>query len=156
MTVRSTTIFTIFWGTLLEFQKVHIPIYKKLLIWGVSFFFNQTKFQNPAFWFVSRSGIKKQIDCFTEKCKRRQLSLLLETIFNRRWHISTTPNTAKKLCALFKLIQHSNMVTLSCLSKKNQNLKLRKKKVQFIIENGEVCGMKNQLPVINWTLFSRV
>ena len=25
---RSTTICTIFWGTLLEFQKAHIPIYK--------------------------------------------------------------------------------------------------------------------------------
>ena len=118
MTVRSTTIFTIFWSTLLEFQKVYIPIYKKLLIWGVSFFFNQTKFENPAFWFVSRSGIKKQIDCFTEKCKRRQLSLLLETIFNRRWHISTTPNTAKTFCTL-----------------KNQNLNPKKM---------EVCGLKTQ------------
>ena len=31
---------------------------------------------------------------------------------NRRWHISTTPNTTKKICTLFKLIQPSNMVTL--------------------------------------------
>ena len=51
----------------------------------------------------------------------------LPMLLNRRWHISATPNTTKKICALFKLIQRSNMVTLSCLAKKNQNLNLRKK-----------------------------
>ena len=46
---------------------------------------------------------------------------------NRRWHISTTPHTTKIFCTLFKLIQPSNMVTLSCLAKKNWNLNPRKK-----------------------------
>ena len=45
--------------------------------------------------------------------------------FNRRRHISTTPHTNLK--TLFKLIQQSNMVTLSSLVKENQNLNLRKK-----------------------------
>ena len=53
---------------------------------------------------------------------------LLFVSFNRRWHISTTPNTTKKFCTLFKLTQWSNMVTLSCLAKKNQNLNPRNKK----------------------------
>ena len=52
--------------------------------------------------------------------------------FNRRWHISTTPHTTKKFCTLFKLIQPSNMVTLSCLAKKNQNLNPRKKKFSLL------------------------
>ena len=38
---------------------------------------------------------------------------------------------------LFKLIHQSNTVNLSCLAKKNRNLNRRKKKVQFITENGD-------------------
>ena len=47
--------------------------------------------------------------------------------FNRSWRISTTPNTTKNFLIIFKLIQQSIMVILSCLAKKNQNLNLRKK-----------------------------
>ena len=47
--------------------------------------------------------------------------------FNRSWRISTTPNTTKIFLIIFKLIQQSNMVILSCLAKKNQNLNSRKK-----------------------------
>ena len=47
--------------------------------------------------------------------------------FNRSWRISTTPNTTKNFLFVFKLIQQSNMVILSWLAKKNQNLNLRKK-----------------------------
>ena len=50
-----------------------------------------------------------------------------ERSFNRSWRISTTPNTTKYFLIHFKLIQQSNMVILSCLTKKNQNLNLRKK-----------------------------
>ena len=46
--------------------------------------------------------------------------------FNKRWHISTTRHTIKCFCMLFKLIQQFNMVTLSCLLKKNRNLNSRK------------------------------
>ena len=49
-------------------------------------------------------------------------------VFNRSWHISTTPNTTKFFLFVFKLIKQSSiMVILSCLVKKNQNLNLRKK-----------------------------
>ena len=39
-------------------------------------------------------------------------------------HPSATPNTTKIFCTLFKLIQPSNMVTLSCLAKKKLLLKV--------------------------------
>ena len=55
-------------------------------------------------------------------------------IFNRRWHISTTSNATKKFCTLLKLIQQCNMVTLSCLVKKNQNLNLRKKRFSLLLK----------------------
>ena len=47
--------------------------------------------------------------------------------FNRSWRISTTPNATKIFLIIFKLIQQSIMVILSCLVKKNQNLNSRKK-----------------------------
>ena len=56
----------------------------------------------------------------------------------------------------FKLIQQSNMVILSCLARKNQNLNARKKssvyfwKVKFV----GISALKTQLSVINWTFFS--
>ena len=59
----------------------------------------------------------------------------ISTMFNRRWHISTTPSTTKIFCTLFKLIQPSNMVTLSCLAKKNQNLNPRKKKFSLLLKD---------------------
>ena len=58
---------------------------------------------------------------------------------------------------LFELIQQSTLVTLSCLSKKNQNLNPRKK--NFITNTYyimEVCALKSQLSVTNWTFYPRV
>ena len=52
--------------------------------------------------------------------------------FNRSWRKS---NTTKFFLIIFRLLQQSNMVILSCLAKKNQNLNSRKKKVQFITES---------------------
>ena len=78
--------------------------------------------------------------------------LVIFKVFNRRWHISTTPNTTKNICTLFKLIQRSNMVTLSYLAKKIRIWTRGKKssvyywKWRFL----KVCGMKTQLSVINW------
>ena len=69
--------------------------------------------------------------------------LVIFKVFNRRWHISTTPNTTKRFCKVFKLMQQSNMVTLSCLAKKNQNLSPRKKKFS-LVPKMEVCGLKTQ------------
>ena len=77
-------------------------------------------------------------------------------IFNRRWHISTTPNSTTKFCTLFKLIQPSNMVTLSCLAKK---IKIREKKSSVYYWKWrfpKVCSLKTQLSLINWTFFPRV
>ena len=47
-------------------------------------------------------------------------------LFNRSWHISTTPNTTNNFLIIFKLIQQAIMVILSCLVKKNQNLNSKK------------------------------
>ena len=84
-------------------------------------------------------------------CLWKDLWILL----NRSWRISTTPNTTKNILIIFKLIQQSNMVILSCISKKNQNLNSRKKssvhywKGRFV----GVSVLKTQLSVINWTFF---
>jgi hypothetical protein len=43
---------------------------------------------------------------------------------NKSWRISTTPNTTKLFFTIFKLIQQSNMVILSCPAKKNQSLQI--------------------------------
>ena len=67
---------------------------------------------------------------------------------NRRWHISTTPNTTKIFCSLLKLIQLSNMVTLSCLPK--EKLELEEKKFCLVLKMG-VCGLKTQQISIFWT-----
>ena len=55
-------------------------------------------------------------------------------LFNRSWHIFTTPNTTKIFLIIFKLIQQSNMVILSCLEKINQNLNARKKKFSLFLK----------------------
>ena len=79
-------------------------------------------------------------------------------LFNRCWRISTAPNTTKFFLILFKLIQQSNMVILSCLAKKNQNLNARKKssvyywKLRFQARNPH----KPPFSVINWTFFPRI
>ena len=57
--------------------------------------------------------------------------LIWDHPFDRSWRISTTPNTTKIFLFAFKLIQQSNMVILSCLAKKNQNLNSRKKSSVF-------------------------
>ena len=57
-----------------------------------------------------------------------------ECKFNRSWCISTAPNTTKLFLIIFKLIEQSDMVILSCLSKKNRNLNLRKKKLSLLLK----------------------
>ena len=61
------------------------------------------------------------------KCQQPQNQCMQYYVFNRSWRISTTPNTTKIFLIIFKLIKQSNMVTMSCLAKKNQNLNSRKK-----------------------------
>ena len=75
--------------------------------------------------------------------------------FSRSWHISTTPNTSKIFLIIFKLLQQSNMVILSCLAKKNWNLNSRKKSSLYYWKGRFVgiSGWKTQLSVINWTFF---
>ena len=87
-------------------------------------------------------------------CLWKDLWILL----NRSWRISTTPNTTKNILIIFKLIQQSNMVILSCLAKKNQNLNLRKKSSVYYWKGRfvGVSGLKTQLSVINWTFFPRI
>ena len=83
------------------------------------------------------------------------LSKEYHSIFNRSWRISTTPNTTKFFLIIFKLIQQSIMVILSCLAKKNQNLNSRKKssvyywKLRF--QGRNAC--KLPFLVINWPFF---
>ena len=78
--------------------------------------------------------------------------------FNRSWRISKIPNTTKFFLIIFKLIQQSIMVILSCLAKKNQNLNSRKKssvyywKLRF--QGRNAC--KLPFLVINWTFFPRI
>ena len=78
--------------------------------------------------------------------------------FNRSWRISTTPNATKFFLIIFKLIQQSIMVILSCLAKKNQNLNSRKKssvyywKLRF--QGRNAC--KLPFLVINWTFFPQI
>jgi len=69
-----------------------------------------------------------------------QFSLL--SFFNRSWRICTTPNTTNFFLIIFKLIQKSNFVILSCLTKKNWNLNLRKI-VHFINES---CVFQPEIP----------
>ena len=59
-------------------------------------------------------------------------------LFNRSWRITETPNTTNFFLIVFKFIQQSNMVILSCLFKKKQKLNLRKKKVSLLLKR-EVC-----------------
>ena len=86
------------------------------------------------------------------------LSKESHSIFNRSWRISTTPNTTKFFLIIFKLIQQSIMVILSCLTKKNQNLNSWKKssvyywKLRF--QGRNAC--KLPFLVINWTFFPRI
>ena len=54
-------------------------------------------------------------------------------LFNRSWHISTTPNTTN-FFTILKPIQQSNLVILSCPLQKNQNLNLREKKFRLLLE----------------------
>ena len=74
---------------------------------------------------------------------------------NRSWRISTTPNTTKFFLIIFKLIQQSIMVILSCLARKNQNLNSRKKTSVYYWELHFQGRNACKLPflVINWTFF---
>ena len=80
------------------------------------------------------------------------------SVLNRSWRISTTPNTTKHFLIIFKLIQQSKMVILSCLAKKNQNLNSRKKSSVYYWKGRfvGVSGLKTQLSVINWTFFPQI
>ena len=59
---------------------------------------------------------------------------------------------------IFKLMQQSNMVILSCLAKKNRNLNLRKKSSVYYWKGRfvGVSALKMQLSVINWTFFPQI
>ena len=81
---------------------------------------------------LRESGLIKKLCCYLKVC-------YTIIFFNRSWHKSTTPNTTKFFLIIFKLIQQSNMVILSCPAKKNQNLNLRKKKFSLLLKR-EVCG----------------
>ena len=87
--------------------------------------------------------------CYLRRIESQSMSFLNTsttlTLFNRRWHRSTTPNKTKKICTLFKLIQPSNMLTLSCLEKKIK-IWIRGKKVQYITENRDL------LKLVAWKL----
>ena len=61
--------------------------------------------------------------------------------FNRRWHISTPPNTTKKLCTLFKLIQQSGNFELP--REEKSKLEPKEKKFSLLLKM-EVCGLKIQ------------
>ena len=77
---------------------------------------------------------------------------------NRSWRISTTPNTTKIFLIIFKLIQESIMVILSCLARKNQNLNSRKKTSVYYWELHFQGRNACKLPflVINWFFFPRI
>ena len=80
------------------------------------------------------------------------------TTFNRSWRISTTPNTTKNCLIIFKLLQQSNLVILSRLTKRYQNLNPRKKSSVYYWKGRfmGVSALKTQLSVINWTFFPRI
>ena len=75
---------------------------------------------------------------------------------NRRWHLSTTPNTTKKCCTLFKLIQPSDMVALRAEKPREEKSKFESSVYCWKWKLPKVCGMKTQLSVINWTVFPQV
>ena len=85
---------------------------------------------------------------------------IVRGIFNRSWRISTTPNTSNIFFLSFpnKLIQGSNMVILSCIVKKNQNLNPKKKRSVYYWKGRfvGVSGLKTQLSLINWTFFPHI
>jgi hypothetical protein len=78
--------------------------------------------------------------------------------FNRSWRISKIPNTTKFFLIIFKLIQQSIRVILSCLAKKNRTLNSREKSSVYYWKGSfvDLSGLKTQLSVINWTFFSRI
>ena len=70
---------------------------------------------------------------------------------NRSWLISTTPNTTKFFLTIFKLIQQSNMVILSCLAKKNRNLNLRKKRFSLLLKVAfSILNFWVENWIVNW------
>ena len=83
-----------------------------------------------------------------------------ELTFNRRWRMSTTPNTTNFFFFLiiFKLIQQSIMVILSCLAKKNQNLNSREKSSVYYWKGrfAGISALKTHLLVINWTFILQI
>ena len=95
----------------------------------------------------------------TEKCcyhKNHEFSYLTEA--GTYPQLPTQPNS---FLIIFKLIQQSNnynMVILSCLAKKNQNLNLRKKSSVYYwklhFQGRNAC--KLPFLVINWTFFPRI
>ena len=102
-----------------------------------------------------------EIECCSVQTAHEPVSIRSEEQkkgFNRSWRISTTPNTTKIFLIIFKLIQQSNIVILSCLVKKNQNLNLRKKKSVYYwklrFQGRNAC--KLPFLVINWTFFPQI
>ena len=85
-------------------------------------------------------------------------SLQWRNVLNRSWRISTTPKTPKFFFIRSKRIQGFNIVILSCLAKKNQNLNARKKSSVYYWKGRfvGVSGLKTHLSLINWTFFPRI
>ena len=71
--------------------------------------------------------------------------------FNKMWHISTTPNTNRKYWSLFKMIQQSNMVTLSSLAKKENLFSVR----EFETETSNFAPNGCLRVSINWKFDAR-
>ena len=79
---------------------------------------------------------------------------------NRSWRISTTPNTTKIFLIIFKLVQQSIMVILSCLAKKNLNLRKKSSvcvlKVAFSRQKRLLTSLvSNKLNYFDFDLSSR-
>ena len=79
---------------------------------------------------------------------------------NRRWHLSTTPNTTKKCCTLFKLIQPSDMVALRAEKPREEKSKFEPEKKSSVyywkLSFQATNFSKSPFSVINWTFFPQV
>ena len=104
-------------------------------------------------WFRVQTIFIRFIKIFDTKLQWLMLIILAESGAYPK--LLTQP---KNFFIPFKLIQQSNMVILSCLAKKNQNLNARKKSSVYSWKGRfmGVSALKTQLSVINWTFFPRI
>ena len=92
---------------------------------------------------LSRSGTKASITHLPYGTwKRKYVSLVEESLINRRWRISTTPNTTKFFWSFSNL--YSNLLwSFWVVSRRKIKIWIRGKKVQFITES---CVFKAERP----------